>query len=353
MAIKLGIVGCGYGRQVLAPAFRQDARCKIVGIAAMNVAHARSVASEFGTAIAFPDWQSLVRDESIDAVAVATPPAIQPEIMLGALDNRKAVFAEKPMALNVAQAEQLVTRVAESPQANMIDFNFTEISSWQKARQLIEQRAIGDIQHAAVHWYVENYTNRMHLTNWKASRENGGGTLLNFASHCMYYLEWFLGPVIGLGCKLFRMPGDERSGDSTDAMCFCFRSGAAASVSISSAAYLGPGHRLEFYGRDGTLVLENTSTDYMKGFTLLMGRRPDTALKPVLFEDPEEILYDDGRILPASRLARRFLDWIEMGIPARPDFRDGLRVQKLLDAALRSDQTGQWMGIRDSSAEQR
>lgn len=257
------------------------------------------------------------------------------------------------MALNVRQAEQLVTRVAECPQANMIDFNFTEISSWQKARQLIDQSAIGDIQHAAVHWFVENYTNRKRLPNWKASCENGGGTLFNFVSHCMYYLEWFLGPVIGLECKLFRMPGDERTGDATDFMCLCFRSGAAASVSVSSAAYLGSGHRLEFYGHDGTLVLENTSSDYMKGFTVSMGRRPAAALEPVTFKDPEELLYDDGRILPASRLARRFLDWIEMGIPARPDFRDGLRVQKLLDAALRSDQTGSWISLGDASTGQR
>ena len=264
----------------------------------------------------------------MDAVAVATPPAIQPEIVLSALKEAKAVFAEKPMALTFAKANEMTYCAAASGRANMVDFNFTEITSWKRVRQILQAGTIGDVRHATVQWQVENYTNRMGLTNWKSAREYGGGTLFNFVSHCMHYLEWFLEPIVGLSCKLFRIPHDERTGDTTVVMCISFHSGAAAGLSVSSAAYLGSGHRVEFYGNKGTLVLENSTTDYMRGFRILIGMRPDTELKPLLVEDPEERLYDDGRILPASRLAGRFLDWIAKGVPARPSFSDGLRVQK-------------------------
>jgi predicted dehydrogenase len=53
----------------------------------------------------------------------------------------------------------------------------------------------------------------------------------------------------------------------------------------------------------------------------------------------------DGRVGPVSNLARRFLDWIETGVPTAPSFREGLRVQTLLAAARRSDETGTTVSI--------
>jgi predicted dehydrogenase len=198
-----------------------------------------------------------------------------------------------------------------------------------------------------VNWNTESYANRMRVANWKSSSSQGGGALFNFVSHCLYYLEWFLGPISGLSSRLSQMPTDTRTGDTTVAMALSFQSGASGSVSMSAAAYLGTGHRVEFYGEDGTLVLENSTSDYMRGFRLSYGKRPQTQLEAVLVDDPEEARHADGRVLPVSRLAGRFLDWVEKGIPARPDFQDGLRVQRLLDAARHSHQSGQWVEISD------
>lgn len=330
---------------MLVPAFRVDSRCDIAVIAATDLSRAKLAASELGIARASSDWASIIEDGSLDAIAVATPPKIQPEIVLSALKHAKAVFAEKPMALSLAKAEEMTRCAAEFKRPNMVDFNFTEIASWKKARQLLQAGKLGDVRHASVHWQVENYTNRVGITNWKSSIEYGGGTLFNFVSHCMHYLEWFLGPIVGLWSKHFRIPHDERTADTTVVMCLSFQSGAAASLSVSSAAYLGSGHRVEFYGNQGTLALENSTADYMRGFKILMGTRPDTELRPLVVEDPEERLYADGRIVPTSRLACQFLDWIEKDVPARPDFSDGLRVQRLLHAALNSHETGKWVSI--------
>ena len=89
---------------------------------------------------------------------------------------------------------------------------------------------------------------------------------------------------------------------------------------MSCAAFAGSGHRLEFYGDDGALVLANPTTDYMRGFTLSHTRRPDGAFVTVAAEaDPLDSLFPgDGRIAPVSRLASRFLDAIEQRKPPRP-----------------------------------
>ncbi|HJQ34221.1 MAG TPA: hypothetical protein VJ866_18730, partial [Pyrinomonadaceae bacterium] len=53
----------------------------------------------------------------------------------------------------------------------------------------------------------------------------------------------------------------------------------------------------------------------------------------------------DARVGPVRGLAGRFLDWIETGVPTTPSFREGLRVQALLDAALQSDAAGEPVSI--------
>ena len=87
---------------------------------------------------------------------------------------------------------------------------------------------------------------------------------------------------------------------------------------MSCASYLGSGHRLEFYGEDGSLTLVNTTSDYMRGFELRLARRPATALAPVDVDDPVDRAFaSDGRIAPVSRLAADFIDAIS-NRPSRP-----------------------------------
>ncbi len=85
--IRLGIVGCNFGRTVLLPAFRLDPRCDVVALAGSDAARTADLAKQSGIAEAFGDWRQLV--ERVDAVAIATPPRLQPEIATHALRLRK------------------------------------------------------------------------------------------------------------------------------------------------------------------------------------------------------------------------------------------------------------------------
>ena len=127
-------------------------------------------------------------------------------------------------------------------------------------------------------------------------------------------------------------------------MALQFKSGAPASLSMSCASYAGSGHRIEFFGEDGTLALHNPTTDYMRGFELWYGRRPAT-LERVPVRDPDDAQYADGRIAPVARLAKLWLDAIEQDGTPTPGFTEGYRVQRLLDAARRSHQQGTWIEV--------
>ncbi|MCK9908563.1 Gfo/Idh/MocA family oxidoreductase [Microbacteriaceae bacterium K1510] len=342
--IRLGIVGSNYGRLVQLPAFRADPRCEVVALAGSDAARTAERAREVAIPKAYGDWRALVDDDEVDAIAIATLPSLQPTIAMHALARGKPVFAEKPLANDLASARAMLEAAQASKVPAMVDFNFPPIAAWACAKDMLDAGAVGTLRHVAVHWHVENYSVRMRLRNWKTTSTDGGGVLGNFVSHCFNYLEWFFGPLAGLSARVNGLPGAPDL-ETTVTMALQFASGTPASLSMSCASYLGMGHRLEFFGEDGTLVLFNPTADYMRGFELYHARRPEAALTRIAVQDPIDAQYPDGRIAPVSRLAKRFFDAIENGTQARPSFADGYRVQVLIDAARRSHETGTWISV--------
>jgi hypothetical protein len=341
--IQVGVVGIGFGQQVHVPAFQLNDRCQVQAVCASTEERAAEVAKRLQVDRALGNWQALVSDPAIDAISIAVPPAAQTEIAIAAIAQGKAVFCEKPLAISFAAAHKLATSAEQAGVANMVDFEFPEIDEWQQAKTILDRGGVGSLRHIAVSWNVETYANRMGLSSWKTCLEAGGGTLYSFVSHVFYYLEWFAGPIRRLTCSLFRPPGDTRSGDTLAALCLELESGVAASLSISSDSFLGNGHRVEFYGDAGTLVLNNPTADYVSGFQVLHGTRTSKQLELVQLDRPASTAIKDGRLVVVSRLVNRFVSWLETGVPAAPSFKDGLRVQHLLEAAKKSHDSGCWV----------
>ena len=121
---------------------------------------------------------------------------------------------------------------------------------------------------------------------------------------------------------------------------------------MSCASYLGSGHRIEFFGEDGTLVLDNPGADYMRGFRSALrqaARQRRSSAVPV--DDPIDAQYPDGRIAPVSRLAKRFFDAIEDGSAGYARLSPkAIACSMLIDAARRSHQQGVWIDVAAETA---
>jgi predicted dehydrogenase len=115
-------------------------------------------------------------------------------------------------------------------------------------------------------------------------------------------------------------------------------------LAIAADAFLGSGHRLELYGDHGTLVLENRTPDHASGFTLAVGTRQTGELRPVAMDDSTGPI-GDGRTSAAARISGRLVDAIASGGRVRPDLRDGLRVQVLIEAIRAADASGAWRTV--------
>lgn len=340
--IRLGIVGSNYGRTVQLPAFRADPRCQVIALAGSDQARTAELARAAGVPKAYGNWRTLVEDDDVQAVAIATVPNLQAQIAIRALELGKPVFAEKPMAGDLTAARAMLRQAQMSGLPTVIDFNFHQIAAWQRAKAMLDEGRIGALRHVTVHWHIENRAIQLRMRNWKtAGGDDGGGVLGNFISHCFHYLEWFCGPIAGLTARISGLP-DDADLQTTVAMALQFQSGPMTSLSMSCASYLGLGHRIEFFGEDGTLVLFNPGVDYMRGFELLHAKRPG-AFERLPVDDPIDAQFPDGRIAPVSRLACLFFDAIERGGTATPGFAEGYRVQQLIDAARRSHGEGAWI----------
>jgi predicted dehydrogenase len=349
--IGVGIIGCNYGRTVLLPAFRTDPRCEVLALAGTDAVRTAELARAANIARGVADWRSVVEERSVAAVAVAVPPEFQPAIARHALDCGKAVFVEKPLAADLAGAKSMLDAVRSNPRPAIIDFNFPELATWQRAKAMLDNSAVGRLRHVVVTWNLENQATRLRLKSWKTRGEGGGGLLGNFVCHCFHYLEWFCGAIAGLSARVF--PTSDGEGEASIALAIAFASGAGGSLQMSSASLLGSGHRIEFYGEDGTLVLANPTVDYFRGFKLLHARRGDKAVQPVAVEDRLGDESVDARIVPVSRLVHRFLDACERGGSTSPGFAEGYRVQCLIEAARRAHASGCWTEIAPDEEQRR
>ncbi len=347
---KIGIVGIGFGQQAHLPAFRSDPRCEVVAICASRQEQADAVAARHGIAEAYSDWRRLIEAPHIDAISIATPPAVQAEIASAALEQGKAVFCEKPLAASEEQASRLLMQANQRRLPHMVDFEFPDIEAWQHTKAVLDSGSIGALRHLAVSWNVETYANRIGLDSWKTRLEEGGGVLCSFVSHSFHYVEWLLGKIRRLSARLVSAPGDRRTADSLAVICLELTSGSIVSLSVSSHAFMGHGHRLEFYGDRGTLVLDNSTADYVDGFQLQRATRESVCFETLV---PATLSEGDGRIAVVSRVTRRFVDWLSTGAEQQPNFADGLRVQSLIERAKRSDRTGRWVDCPEYDPDQR
>ena len=333
--IRIGICGLGFGRYGLLPAFRRDPRCEVVAMCGTDQAKTERYTKEFGIPRAYGSWQRLVEDPAVNVIACALPPHVQPEVAIAGLAAGKPVFAEKPLAVTVAEAEAMTRAAAGKPA--MIDFMFPELDTWQQAKRALDAGAIGRLRHLIVDWKVQSYDTSRGIQSWKTAMP-GGGALRHFGTHALYHCEWFGGEIAQLSGRLFRAPDQPWSTNSLASVAFEFRSGASGVLTMATSTPFGSGQRVELYGTEGMIRIDNPTPDPIHGFTLTIARRGQKAIE-VETEPVEQTPGLDSRVRPVSRLLTRFLDWIETGREQAPSFADGLRVQKLVAAIEAADQS--------------
>jgi len=143
--ISIGIIGYGYWGPNLVRNFAETSEAAIGGVADLDSAKLALVARRFPGVKVTTDFTELLRDPSIDAIAIATPVHTHYELALAALRAGKHVWVEKPMTEHSHQARQLIDEAERRGLVLLVDHTFVYTGAVQKMAELIHAGELGKL----------------------------------------------------------------------------------------------------------------------------------------------------------------------------------------------------------------
>jgi predicted dehydrogenase len=338
MNTTIAIIGSGFGMYGLLPAFSRIEGCTVISICGKSSDEMLEYCKKFNLK-QYSDWKEMIQKERPKAIAIAVIPIYQYEIAKYALENDIAVFAEKPLTSSYQTALDVSTLAKQKGLPNMLDFIFPEIPEWNYTKKIIGERLMDKIIKINVSWVFLSYDLKNQIKSWKTDVKQGGGALSHFFSHTFYYLEYFMGNIANLKCNFSSSEKSLNKGETCIDMDIIFENSCLGNVHMD-IAYTGKRkHIIEFHSEKETMTLVNKTDSFVDGFELTTNTIKET--QKIKMNDTSNINLndsEDSRIKLIMPIAQRFINWCNTGIPAKPDFQDGLRVQKLIEMARKSVQ---------------
>ena len=217
---------------------------------------------------------------------------------------------------------------------NIIDFIFPEIQEWKKTKQILENGLIGEILSVNVDWNFFSYDLQHNIDSWKTDVTKGGGALSFYFSHVFHYLEYFLGKIENLQCNLFFSNHNQNSAETGVDMSILFANGCKGHAQMDISGKDVPKHQIEFLGKNGSMILKNTSSNFVENFEITV--KTAHGIQHIQLPKSSLNTFEDSRVKVVLPIAKRFIDWCNTGVASKPDFEDGMRVQELIELARNS-----------------
>jgi predicted dehydrogenase len=145
MSLGIAVVGAGYWGPNLFRNLRSSQDWDLVAVCDLDEARARKVVGKRSTVEVETSLEKLLAREDLDAIAIATPARTHSPIALAALEAGKHVLVEKPLADDLAVAQQMVDFAAERGLVLMTDHTYCYTPVVTKIRDLIADGTLGDI----------------------------------------------------------------------------------------------------------------------------------------------------------------------------------------------------------------
>ena len=197
--IRWGIIGCGNVTEVKSgPGFQKATNSSLVAVMRRNGQLAADYAQRHGVPRWYDDATALINDPAVDAVYIATPPASHKEYTLLTAAAGKPVYVEKPMALNLAECQEMIAACDAAGVPLFVAYYRRRLPRFLKIKELLDTGAIGAARFVTVslHQTARPAHRVAEDLPWRVQPEiAGGGIFVDLAAHTLDYLDYFLGPV--------------------------------------------------------------------------------------------------------------------------------------------------------------
>ena len=281
--VALGIIGTGARGRYVGGHMARDGRAKVAAICDIfddRIEQAKRIVPGAAEAKVHKDYRQLLDDKNVDAVLIATPVYLHPEMFEAAVAANKHVYCEKPAGMDVAGVNRLMRAGQKAGPGKVIQFGFQQRFSpeYLKARELVAADRLGEPKMMMSFWIlgmtprltppvtppfpnVSEEERRIRL--WTRWRELSGGDIVECDCHGLDTLNWFASdhPVKAVGQGGLRYPifyGNVTSDHYN--IIFTYPNGAEGYLISARSACGFRDVKEQFFGSKG--VLETARTYY-------------------------------------------------------------------------------------------
>lgn len=378
--LRVGLVGCGFMGRAHSNAYRRlnnffpvEHRAVLKVICDVEEAKARKFVEVWGYERAETDWRKMVASPDIDLVDICVPNVAHRDIALAAAEHGKMVCCEKPLAMNVAQAQEMAAAVERAGVANMVWFNYRRVPSIALAKQIIDEGRIGRPFHYRA-TYLQDWTISPDVPQggdalWRLDLSvAGSGVTGDLLAHSIDTAMWLNGAITRVVAKTETFIRERRHALTgqvqpvgIDDACMFLAEFANGSMGTFESTRYARGRKnfntFELNGADGSLYFDLEEPEYLHFFEykqLQSGKKTESHLTGwrKIHTTNSEHPYMKHYWVPGTCIGYEhtflnaladFVAGIESGRPAQPDFRNAVETQKVCDAVLESARTGQWV----------
>ena len=178
--LRIGVIGCGrVAREVHLRVLASLPQARVVALAEADENALQSARSLAPSANFYTNATDLINDSQVQAVVIAVPNALHASLAIQAFGRGLHVYLEKPLALDLGEAQEVVAAWQSAGTIGAVGFNYRFNPLLRQAATLIRQGAIGRLVGVRSSFCAP----MKEAPSWKAKRQSGGGVLLDLASH--------------------------------------------------------------------------------------------------------------------------------------------------------------------------
>jgi predicted dehydrogenase len=360
--LSVALIGTKFMGRAHSNAWRQAPRffdlpadIRMAAICGRDRAGTVRAANRLGWERAVTDWKAIMADPAIHIVDICTPNDSHAEMAIAAAGAGKAILCEKPLARNVAEARRMVDAVKRARIANMVCHNYRRVPAIALARQMIDGGKIGDrIYHFRARYAQDWIADDNFPIVWRLqSKIAGSGALGDIGAHSIDLARFLVGEIAGISAasETFvkrRLTKNRQFArvDVDDAVSVIgkFRNGAMLNLEATRFAR-GRKNQLgfEINGSRGSLAFDleemnrlrfydASDPEQMRGFRDIIVTE-STHPYVVNWWPPGHLIgYEHSFVHTVAD----FVKAVIAGKKVEPDFADGLKTQRVLDAIQRA-----------------
>jgi 1,5-anhydro-D-fructose reductase (1,5-anhydro-D-mannitol-forming) len=277
LQIGWGLIGAStIAAEHMIDAIRAQQGHDVVAVASSSAARAKEFAATHKIAGAYESVDRLLADPAVQVVYISTTNELHRDQVIAAAAAGKHVLCEKPLALNLDDAQQMVRACAEAGVVMGTNHHLRNAATHRKIRELVEGGAIGRPLFARVFHAVYLPP---HLQGWRLNKPGaGGGVILDISVHDADTLRFILGaePIEAIGQSQSAFLAREGLEDGVMAV-LRFDNGVVAQLHDAfTVPFAGTG--IEIHGDKGSVIGRNVMTQRPVGEVLLRDAQGERAI---------------------------------------------------------------------------